>query len=66
MATNPIDPNRNLDRDYGRGPQLHDPDLRPANQPPKKPFPWGIVAAIITAAILGWLIWFFVAGAPGR
>jgi hypothetical protein len=61
MATNPIDPNPN----YGRGPQLHDPDLRPAGEP-KKPFPWGVVAAVITAIILGLLIWFFVAGAPGQ
>ena len=61
MATNPIDPNQN----YSRGPQLHDPDLRPPGAVNKK-FPWGIVAAIITAAILGFLIWFFVAGAPGH
>jgi len=59
MATNPIDPN------FGRGPRLHDPDRRPTEDL-KKPFPWGIVAAVITAIILGLLIWFFVAGGPGR
>ncbi|HZU21744.1 MAG TPA: hypothetical protein VE998_02865 [Terriglobales bacterium] len=59
MATNPIDPN------FTRGPQLHKPEPR-AEIETKKPFPWGVIGALITAAILGLIIWYFVAGAPGR
>ncbi|MBV8205694.1 MAG: hypothetical protein JO041_02795 [Acidobacteria bacterium] len=59
MATNPVDPNLN------RRPPFEDPDLAPPGGE-KRPFPWGILGAIITAAVLGLIIWYFVAGAPGH
>ena len=66
MATNPIDPNSDREPQLqNRGPRLQDPNLRPPGEM-KRQFPWGIVGAIIVAAILGWLIWYFVAGAPGK